>query len=188
MIIGLLGKAGSGKSTAANYILENFAGRRFGLADPLKSIARDVLDFTEEQLYGTQEQKETVDPRYGFTPRWFLQRLGTEGIRRHLGQDVWVQATLKAIADWRAAGGIGPAVIDDCRFPNEVEKLWKAGAKVVKLVCPDAVTKADGAHASEVMIDAVHHEMLADIIVSPRTPGSIDLLHKLAQTLHRMGL
>lgn len=162
MIIGLLGRAGSGKSMAAKHIVETRGGRIFSLAEPLKAIARDVFDFSHEQLYGTQAQKEATDPRYGFSARWLLQRLGTEGCRRHLGDDVWVRATLRAIESWRvesydaptflggpsmsdaaelAVGtgykGLGIAVIDDVRFVNEAKLLTEAGARIIKLVCED---------------------------------------------------
>lgn len=118
-IVGVMGPAGSGKSTVADYLVERYGAVKYTLAAPLKEIARDVLEFTHEQLYGSQAQKETTDPRYGFTPRWFLQRLGTEGLRKHFGEDVWVDLMLARIRRDQPI----LAVCDDCRFMNEACKI-----------------------------------------------------------------
>lgn len=116
-IIGLLGGKGSGKSTVCNYLVQKYGAVKYAFADPLKEIARRVFDFSEEQLYGSQETKETVDPRYGFSPRWLLQKLGTEGIREVLGQDIWWETCLARILN----DGPELAVIEDFRFHSEVD-------------------------------------------------------------------
>lgn len=115
IIIGLLGPAGAGKSSIAKYLVEHYGAKVYSLAGPLKEIAKRTLDFSDEQLYGTQEQKEAIDPRYGFSCRSFLQRLGTEGCRAVLGDDVWTKACLDKIERERPP----VAVIDDVRFKNE---------------------------------------------------------------------
>lgn len=184
-IVGFVGRAGSGKSTAAAHVLARCGGARFSLAEPLKLMARDVLGFSHEQLYGTQAQKEAVDPRYGFSPRWFLQRLGTEGCRKHLGPDVWVHALMRAIGLWRSCGASGVAVVDDVRFPNEADAIRAAGGFVVRLVCPDAPPTPGAEHASEALVDDVPSDWT---IVSPRTPDSADLKSRIDAFLVHEGL
>jgi hypothetical protein len=158
-IVGLMGPAGSGKSSVAAYLSARYGARRYSLASPLKEIARRALGFTDEQLYGTQEQKEAIDPRYGFSPRWFLQKLGTEGCRAVLGDDVWTRACLDAIR--RDAPML--AVIEDVRFANEAAAIcdvcvdligFDFHGRVWRLEPPRDVesrARADkaGAHASE---------------------------------------
>jgi adenylate kinase family enzyme len=115
-IIGILGPAGSGKSTAATYLVEKYGACRYSFAHPLKKIVRQAFDLTKDQVWGSQRIKETVDPRYGVSPRWLLQRIGTEGIRNTLGSDFWWELCMQQIL----ADEPRIAVIDDFRFENEV--------------------------------------------------------------------
>ena len=122
MIIGLCGLAGSGKDTAADFLVDD-GFIKVALADPLKRIARDVFAFTEEQLWGPSENRNAPDLRYPrehayvegistclccgllqgneavcyLTPRYALQLLGTE-YGRHCFNDIWVNYGLR-VAD-----------------------------------------------------------------------------------------
>ncbi len=150
ILIALIGPAGAGKSSVAKMLVDEYGATRYSLADPLKEMAKRVLDFTEEQVRGTQEQKETVDPRYGFSPRWFLQRLGVEGGRAVLGDGVWTHACLRKID----AEAPTVAVIDDARVVNEARLIQKRGGFVIRLEPPDDLESvkrrnAAGDHPSE---------------------------------------
>jgi hypothetical protein len=170
-VIALCGPAGSGKSTVANYLAERYGAQRHGFALPLKQMVKRALDFTDEQVFGTQEQKEAVDPRYGHSPRWFLQRVGTEGCRAVFGEDFWTKQCVDAIA--RQAQPL--AVIEDMRFVNEGElvqlspkingyiwRLWPVGDDIAL-----ARAEAAGKHASE---EEWKH-ITADLELAPGTRG-----------------
>ncbi len=154
-IIGLMGPAGAGKSSVAQYLVERYGARRYSFAGPLKELAMRTLDLTHEQCWGTQAQKEAVDPRYGFSPRWFLQRLGTEGCRKTFGHGFWVEQALAAVK--RDAPAL--AVFEDARFINEAVAIRAftekraAGDRVSGFVwcldSPGRETEADSSHASE---------------------------------------
>jgi hypothetical protein len=124
-IIAICGPAGSGKSTAAQHLVEKYGAFRYGFATPLKEMVKRALDLSEEQVYGTQEQKEAVDPRYGHSARWFMQRIGTDGCRRTFGEDFWTKQCLDMI--YRQNPRL--AVIDDTRFINEAAAVleWEQG-------------------------------------------------------------
>lgn len=194
-IIGLLGPAGAGKSSIAGYLEKHYGAKRYSLAGPLKEIAKRTLGFTDDQLYGTQEQKETVDPRFGFSPRWFLQRLGTEGCRAVLGADIWTQACLKRIEEERPT----IAVIEDVRFVNEARIVsGRRGffadglggeveyeGHVWRIIPPqdataDARVAGAGAHASE----EEWRRAKADFVITPQARG-LDELYKLVDEAAR---
>lgn len=63
MIIGLLGKAGSGKDTIADMFAEH-GYVKIAFADPIKRYCMDAFDFSEEQLWGPSEKRSEPDPRY----------------------------------------------------------------------------------------------------------------------------
>lgn len=119
-VIALMGPAGSGKSTVAQHLVEKYGAVRYGFATPLKEMVKRALDFTDAQVYGTQEEKEAVDPRYGHSPRWFLQRIGTDGCRAVFGEDFWTKQCLEMIVRQNPR----LAVIEDCRFINEAERVY----------------------------------------------------------------
>jgi hypothetical protein len=177
-LIALLGGAGTGKSTVAGFLETHYGAKRYSFANLLKQIAMRTLDFTHEQCYGTQEQKETIDPRYGFHPRWFLQRLGTEGIRNTLGQDFWIRATLAQIQ----IDAPDLAVIDDCRFINEARAIRQCGGHVWRLVAPGGgISQADVTHGSEAEI-ALAHDPAVDDTIAPAVRG-LDELYECVRIL-----
>ena len=99
----------------------------YHFADYLKKICVDLFDLTPQQVYGTDEDKNTLTP-YGKTAREFLQSFGTD-IMRSIKDTVWVDYTLKLIQQEQSA----LALIPDVRFPNEVNAIHKAGGYVLRL-------------------------------------------------------
>ncbi len=201
-VIGLLARAGHGKTTVANYLRDEYGVEIVSLASPLKKIAKVVFDFSDDQLYGTQAQKEAIDPRYGFSARIALQKLGTEGIRAHLGAETFceglalaVRRKYEALSERppqgpRGANDAGPSMVcavDDMRFPNEAEFVAELDRResrrdgapkmfghVLKIVCLDAPPSGNDAHASEAGIDLVEPRHIDATIVSRRNPVKED--------------
>lgn len=146
-IIAIMGPAGSGKSTAAEYLVERYGAVRYSFARPLKELVRRAFDLTDAQVYGSQADKEAIDPRYGHSPRWLLQRIGTEGGRAVFGESFWTDQALTLIK--REAPAL--AVIDDCRFVTEAQAVRAVGGgEVWRMRCIDGAQSSDaGTHASE---------------------------------------
>lgn len=120
-IIGMLGPAGSGKSEISNYLVAKYGAKKYSFAYPLKEIVRRAFDLSDDQVFGSQAEKERVDPRYNVSARWLMQRIGTEGVREVLGPDFWWKNCLERLQDEKPE----LAVIEDFRFINEVEGFLK---------------------------------------------------------------
>src|SRR5690348_4750212 len=104
-IIGIVGKAGSGKDTAADILIKNHNFCKIAFADPLKRFCKELFDFSEDQLWGSSDKRSVPDERYlrqtddgekYLTPRFALQRIGTEGVR-FAYKDAWVDYTIRKI-------------------------------------------------------------------------------------------
>ncbi|MCV9907034.1 deoxynucleotide monophosphate kinase [Brucella sp. HL-2] len=120
-VIAFTGKAGSGKSTAAKYVMQR-GYKLVKFADPLKDMLRAV-GYSQQQIEG--ELKEVVDSS-GRTPRHAMQTLGTEWGRKCMGEDFWISI-------WRERVTGATSVTDDCRFANEADAVRKAGGIVIML-------------------------------------------------------
>lgn len=138
-LIAFTGPAGSGKSTAALHLVAVHGFTRVHFAEPLKRMLA-ALGVTPAELDG--DRKETpCSLLCGRTPRWAMQSLGTEWGRELIGPDLWTRA-------WRAALPPGDIVVDDCRFPNEVDAIWAEDGTIVRVERPGAI-KFETLHVSE---------------------------------------
>jgi len=127
MIIGLAGRAGSGKSTVAAHLAAR-GYRRIRFADPLKDMMR-ALGLTERHIEG--DLKEQPCPLLaGKTPRYAMQTIGTEWGRGIIHPDLWVGA-------WEArAANDNLVVAEDVRFPNEEAAIRRLGGWVIGVERP----------------------------------------------------
>lgn len=125
LLIGLSGKAGSGKSTAAEYLSQFHGYHQVAFAGALKEIVATALRFTAGQLHGGR--KEEIDSRWGVSPRWCLQWLGTEVLRAKW-PDIWIRHLRQDILDFLSINGQQPIVVTDVRFRDEAEALKDMGA------------------------------------------------------------
>ena len=181
-LIGILGRAGSGKTTTGLHLVEKYGAQRLSFAEPLKRLAQHIMGFTDEQLYGTQAVKEAVDDRYGMSATQFLMKLG-DGARNFIKYSVWCEAALEsAYLAWQSEPEKNNLfVIDDTRYVNEAEAIStdpRFNGHVIKLECPDRQSNRDPNHPSEAQVDEVPRKWISDIIVSKRSPESLDLLTK----------
>lgn len=148
------------------------------------------VPFRHENLYGSQKDKDEtffVDiPRWChltpvklFTPakelishskpgyvsltfRQILQLWGTE-YRRRQDPDYWVKRLEEKLH------GLEKVVIDDVRFPNEVEMIHRLGGRVIRI---DRPGPAESTHASEIELDSF--DGWDDVIVNDGTLRELD--------------
>ena len=116
-IIGITGAARSGKDTVADIIVgasDVFVKRSF--STPLKNMLQ-ALGLSDEQLNG--DLKEVIDERFGHTPRYMMQTLGTEWARNTIDSEIWVKAVFYNLESC--------VVLSDVRFQNEAEMVRDRG-------------------------------------------------------------
>ena len=140
MIIGVCGFIGSGKDTIADYLVNLHHFRRESFANTLKDAVSAVFGWDRMMLEGRTKQarewREQVDPWWAgrlhiphLTPRWILQNWGTEVCRKGFHDDIWI-----ASLENKLRASTDDIVISDCRFPNEIAAIKKAGGRVVRVV------------------------------------------------------
>lgn len=141
VIIGLHGRAGSGKDTAADYINQTVM-REIGtdtcnlaFAKPLKDASKILFNFTDEQLYDTK-LKEVVDERWGKSPRQILQWLGTDAIRKYINDDFFLKHMKQRIEGREYSY----YTISDVRFPIEAQFVKDMDGIVIEILRDDTST------------------------------------------------
>ena len=138
MIVGLVGLIGSGKDTAADYLVNSHGWRRDSFAAPLKDAVATIFGWDRELLEGRTKEsrawRECADTwwsdRLGFdvTPRHTLQLWGTEVGRNAYHNDIWVASLENRIRQTQ-----DNVIITDCRFPNEIEVIQRSGGRVFRI-------------------------------------------------------
>jgi hypothetical protein len=188
-VVGLLGKAGSGKSTAAKFMAERYGAERLSIAVPLKRIVQALYGFTDEQVFGDAKIKETVDPRWGVTPRSVMEKMCDAGIE-HIGRDVWIRGVINQIEK----SDKELFVIEDVRFTHDCEAIARLGATptgepirghVIKLVCTTPYSSGEAA-STDAAVDAVPMEMLTGIVTSHISEDGRHLKSTLDQVLREL--
>jgi len=139
-IIGVTGKARSGKNTIAELILATVGGYHYAFADPIRAMMAAIdIDMADPYWQARKEERILM---LGRSPRQMMQTLGTEWGRGCVHPNVWV---ILAAGKYNAAGR--GMVISDVRFENEAEWLRSAGGLLIH-VQRSNLPKIN-AHASE---------------------------------------
>ncbi|GGM55792.1 hypothetical protein GCM10012275_28620 [Longimycelium tulufanense] len=139
MIIGLSGYAQVGKDTVGSILIEHAVFERVSFADKVREVALAInpdicFDYWHSNLRQLVETKGWEEAKKIEDVRRFLQRLGTEAIREHLGEDAWVNA---ALPDYREyCSSHAGVVVTDVRFPNEAARIKDLDGEVWRVERP----------------------------------------------------
>ena len=149
-IVGITGKKGVGKTTAADYLCKTQGFVKHSFADPLKAMAFQFIKSfgysDKETHYFIHENKVDAIPLIGCSARRIMQTLGTEWGRCQIGHDTWVKVARLRIKTTLDAN----IVFDDIRFENEAELIRQLGGVIIHV---DGETSEVDHHASERGID-----------------------------------
>lgn len=147
-IIGVSGRAYSGKDYIAKHYVEPWGFMPFALAWPMKTalVGREAMTFTEAY--------DTKPPMV----RDRLQQFGTEEGRDVYGHDVWCRTARAWFDTFERYWNRTRFVVTDVRFPNEVAFIQQLGGRVMRVLAParvntSAMTAEARAHSSETALD-----------------------------------
>lgn len=145
ILVGISGKAESGKTTFANLLKENFKekGQKVMLinyGDMVKHIACQYYNWS-----GNKDEEG----------RTLLQKIGTER-GRNIDSLIWIQMVEKIINICSRDYDI--AIIADCRFPNELDYWNTNNKRMVKIRIErpyheSRLTNKQKLHISETALD-----------------------------------
>jgi hypothetical protein len=151
MIVGVVGKARSGKDTVARF-LGKYGFERMSFADPLKEVVAAKFGIPLVNCYGMTDtgeefDREAIHPFWGISVRQMLQIEGTEATRNIYDREFWTKRMDVRISRSNAKR----IVIPDVRFENEVDFITSRGGVVVGVMRPEVESVAD--HESEQLAD-----------------------------------
>lgn len=187
-LIGITGRAGAGKDTLADYLVNRFDYRKYSLSTTLKKLIADRFGYRVEML-DDRTFKEMPREQFGyhaspdfsselFSPRSWMQWLGTE-VGRHIGgEDVWVNMMER---EWRGLNAymrlVPPRmVVPDVRFDNEARRIHLLGGVVLRVVRDDVVAVAK--HVSEAGV--------SDELVNVQVVNRSDILTFLRESVYAL--
>lgn len=142
MLIGITGCKGSGKDTAASFLVNEYGYTKIGFADKLKEAVANLFDITVAEveywkLTGNMDVKierpgygELSIPHIRLSWREFLQRFGTEMGRNTFGEGFWIERWWDQV-DSLAEKDQFDIVIPDVRFKNEADAIHSSGDGVI---------------------------------------------------------
>ena len=138
-LIGLVGLIGSGKGTVANMFSESDGYVEDSFAKPLKDVTAAIFGWPRHLLEGdtteSREFRNTPDIFWSrktdipnFTPRLALQLIGTDVLRGHFHDKIWVDSLEYRL---RCHPENTKVVISDARFRNEVDLIRQMNGKII---------------------------------------------------------
>jgi hypothetical protein len=201
------GKKASGKTTAANYIVDVFNdqptynnGRveKLSFAGPLKDFCINALGLRSLQCWGEDKEKNTetrfmweslvpsLREKFGKSSgpvlaREILQIVGTDVFRNHFCDTVWVEAAV--LETERSKADV--VVFDDARYPNELEALKKQGAVIIRMLRSNA--PVGDTHISECALDSYPMENY-NYVIGPDVEGIEAVRREMHQILIKEGI
>lgn len=147
MLIGIMGKAGVGKTTIADYLAWNRGFLVLSFSKALKKAVSNLFDIPLVDLIDPIKKTKII-ARWNKSPRTIMQLFGTDCIRNYFGGDFWIDKVRQEIA-------LTPGkdvVIDDVRFLDEANFVTDKGGSLIRVIRPEnplALQSTEAQHISE---------------------------------------
>lgn len=172
-------------------------------ATPIKEFCMNVIGLSKDQVFGTDDQKNSftnilwctmpkeVRARYcesssgsieksgPLTAREVMQIFGTDIMRTFFDYDIWAKAPFK-----KDYGSTKFVIIDDCRFPNEANIALEHDAMLIRLTR----NPLQDTHVSEIAMDDYDRNMYTHTIHNDSDTVSLgELSIRVSRLMHREG-
>jgi hypothetical protein len=139
-LVAFIGFRSAGKNTAAQPLVDTYGYHLLSFADAMKDALAAIFCWDRELLEGISEEsrvwREQVDPWWSkklgipdLTPRFMLRHFGTEIMRAHFHQEIWVHHVERRIT----LLGDQPVVLTDARFGNEIALVRRFEGKLIRI-------------------------------------------------------
>lgn len=148
MIIGLVGKLQSGKTTVANILKEFYPSSiKIAFGDAVKEMILKAGLCTREELWGVKTDFS----------RLMMQKIGTDIIRKQVSNNFWIDKMREKINHILESKSDSVIIIDDVRFINEAELVRNLNGKLIRIVRPSLQqNKKENLHLSETEQDLIN--------------------------------
>jgi len=144
-LIGVHGKARSGKDTIANHLVDEHGFVRTAFADPLKAASAVLFGWPVEMAF-SDEIKGYKSPLWEITGRTAFQRLG-DAMKIGFGTDFWIKRWACEYARLKDKHSI---VVADVRSNAEADMIRGLGGIILHLERRGAgLSGLEGMHSSE---------------------------------------
>lgn len=183
-VILLCGSAGSGKDTSYEMLkklwdVDNCV-MSYSFGRPLKEIVVDLCrlfynaQFSAESM-NNLEYKEVKRPEqlmylggeaHPLVLRTLLQQVGTDILRKQLGDDIFAKAVIQNIAEQMSQPSPQIAIITDLRFPNEqkciMDYCFQNGYKCMTVFIHRSNVLQSHGHSSESYYNSLEKDIIVD--------------------------
>lgn len=146
-LIGISGKMGSGKDTAAQLIKRILSNKELTngtiahlvknpktvkddsgwqikkFSTKLKEVVSVLTGAPIEKLDDQTFKKYMIGESWDMTFRELMQKIGTEAMRDNISQDIWINSLFDSIDEYKTYGEFRKWIITDVRFKNEAAAI-----------------------------------------------------------------
>lgn len=174
ILIGISGGIGSGKTTVADYLCNQYYFTQESFAKPLKQAVSLLFGVELSDLDSQDFKDKSLDINHkSLTYREILQTLGTDWGRHTVDPMLWVNLLEERLKQLK-----GDIVVSDLRFENEANLIRRLGGIIIHL---NSGTRTQS-HESESGIQVLNH----DIVIDNHHTGLDKLYTKLDKLMERL--